>query len=255
MSTCEYSHLDGSYVLGALSPSERQEFERHLEGCAECSAAVRQLAGLPGLLARVDADVLTTPAREEPPPNTLLPALVREVRRSQRRRTYLMAGAAAAATVTVALGSLALAGDFSSDETPVADPRPGLSASATPGPSDPTPSDTGNPDASPAAGQKMVAVGQVPVRASVAFESVPWGTRLSLTCTYTADSDPYHGAQWASYALVVRTRDGRAEQVATWRALPGRTMMLDAATASRWGDIASVEVRAADGKPVLKLTT
>lgn len=240
MSTCEYSHLDGSYVLGALAPTERQEFERHLEGCAECSAAVRQLAGLPGLLSRIDAEVLTSPAVEEAPPDTLLPALVREVRRSQRRRTYLLAGAAAAATVTVAVGSLALAGDFSNDGAPVADPRPGVSASRTPG---------------PAQGEEMVAVGHVPVRASVAYESVPWGTRLSLTCTYAADGDPYHGTARASYALVVRTRDGRAEQVATWRALPGRTMMLDAATASRWGDIASVEVRTADGKPVLKLTT
>jgi hypothetical protein len=240
MSSCEHSHLDGSYVLGALAPAERQEFERHLAGCAECSAAVRQLAGLPGLLARVDSDVLTTPAHEEQPPDTLLPALVREVRRSRRRRSYLMAAGAAAATVTVALGSLALAGDLGNDGARVADPRPGLSGPATPG---------------PAAGREMVAVGQGAVRANVAFESVPWGTRLSLTCTYTAAGDPYAGDQGASYSLVVRTHDGRTEQVATWRALPGRTMTLDAATASRRGDIASVEVRTAGGQPVLKLTT
>ena len=28
--TCEHAHLDGSYVLGALSPAERQRFEQHL---------------------------------------------------------------------------------------------------------------------------------------------------------------------------------------------------------------------------------
>ena len=46
MSTCEYAHLDGSYVLGALSPAERQEFEQHLADCAACSA-VGARAGRP----------------------------------------------------------------------------------------------------------------------------------------------------------------------------------------------------------------
>ena len=32
--------------------------------------------------------------------------------------------------------------------------------------------------------------------------------------------------------MIVHTRDGASEQVATWRALPGRTMRLTAATAS-----------------------
>ena len=246
MNTCEYSHLDGSYVLGALSPAERQEFERHLETCTTCAAAVRQLAGLPGLLARVDADVLVAPPAQEAPPDTLLPALVREVRRSGRRRSYLAAGAAAAAMVAVSVGSLALAGDLSGDETTSAGPQPTSTAS---------PAGSASTDPTPARGQEMVPVGQVPVQASVAFESVPWGTRLSLTCTYTTGGDPYQGDQWASYSLFVRTHDGRAEQVATWRALPGRTMMLDAATASRREEIASVEVRTAGGEPVLKLRT
>jgi hypothetical protein len=240
VNTCEYSHLDGSYVLGALSPAERQEFERHLETCTTCAAAVRQLAGLPGLLARVDADVLVAPPAQEAPPDTLLPSLVREVRRSQRRRGYLAAGAAAAAMVAVSVGSLALAGDLTGDETPSAGTQPTSSTSTAP---------------SPAAGQDMVPVGDVPVQASVAFESVPWGTRLSLTCTYTTSGDPYHDGQRSSYSLYVRTRDGRAEQVATWRALPGRTMMLDAATSAGRDEIVSVEVRTAEGQPVLKLTT
>ena len=238
--SCGFTHLDGSYVLGALSPSERQEFEEHLAHCRECSASVRQLAGLPGLLARVDADTLTVPAVDEPVPDTLLPSLVREVRRTRRRRAYATAGLAAAAAVTVTVGSLGVAGALGGNDTPVAGPRPGTSAGVT-----------------PAAGLEMAAVGQVSMRANVAFENVAWGTRLSLTCTYDAAAPGYGYGEphRASYALVVRTRDGRTEQVATWRALPGRTMMLDAATASRWADIASVEVRTAEGQPVLKLTT
>ena len=53
--------------------------------------------------------------------------------------------------------------------------------------------------------------------------------------------------------LFVRTRDGHSEQVGTWRSLEGRTMRLAAATAARREDIASVEVRTADGRTVLKL--
>ena len=88
--TCEHAHLDGAYVLGALSPSERLDFERHLAGCAECSRSVRELAGLPGLLAQVDVGDLE-PAAVPPLPPTLLPSLVREVRGSQRRRSVLVA--------------------------------------------------------------------------------------------------------------------------------------------------------------------
>ncbi len=56
-----------------------------------------------------------------------------------------------------------------------------------------------------------------------------------------------------TYGLFVVNRDGSAEQVGTWSALDGRTMRLTAATAARRADIASVEVRTTDGRPVLKL--
>jgi anti-sigma factor RsiW len=38
---------DAAYVLGALGPQERAEFEHHLRECAQCSAAVASLAGVP----------------------------------------------------------------------------------------------------------------------------------------------------------------------------------------------------------------
>ena len=56
--SCSYDDWDGAYVLGALAPGERLEFERHLAGCAPCTLAVRQMAGLPGLLGRVDGGAL-----------------------------------------------------------------------------------------------------------------------------------------------------------------------------------------------------
>lgn len=40
----------GLYVLGALEPAERGEFERHLQSCDECTAEVRSLAGVTAAL-------------------------------------------------------------------------------------------------------------------------------------------------------------------------------------------------------------
>jgi len=101
--------------------------------------------------------------------------------------------------------------------------------------------------------ETMDPVGDVPVRASVTLEQVTWGTRLGLTCTYDPDSVEYQLPPAVDYMLFVRTRDGRTEQVGSWRSVGGRTMQLSAATAASREDIASVEVRASDGRVVLKL--
>jgi hypothetical protein len=230
--SCELAFRDGVYVLGSLSPAERKEFEQHLAGCKECARNVRELAGLPGLLARVDRAVLEDPDVVEPVPDTLLPTLVRDVRREGRRRTLVTAGLAAAAAVVVAGVPLAVSGVLEGDRTPSA---PVVSASPV--------------------AQRMVPVGDVPVRASLAFASVTWGTRLDLTCTYAPSGEQYHHLPpRVTYALVVRTRDGRTEQVGTWRSLEGRTMRLTAGTSSPRNQIASVQVRTAEGRPVLELT-
>lgn len=232
--TCEHAHLDGAYVLGALSPSDRQAFEQHLVGCAECSRSVRELAGLPGLLAHVSVADLEDP--DTPPlPPTLLPSLVREVRAGQRRRSTLVA-AVAAGVAAVAVGGLAAGGAFDGAAGSIGAASPTSATASAHSPS-PVP---------------MRPVGASPVSADVLVAPVAWGTRLDLTCSYETDED-YEARPDATYALVVRTRDGREEQVATWRGLPGRTMHLSAATATRRPDIASVEMRTTDGLVVLRL--
>lgn len=235
MSTpCPLAHSDGAYVLGALSPAERHEFEQHLPRCKECSVSVRELAGIPGLLSRIDPSVLEDPAEPEPVPETLLPALLSEVRRTRRRRTYAVVGLAAAAVALVAV-PLGVSGVLSNDQAPAAAP-PSASASAP-------------------VEVAMSPIGGAPVRASLGLEPVLWGTRLDLTCTYEPDPDQYSGLPHsATYVLVVRTRDGKSEQVGTWKAIDGRTMRLSAATAARRAQIASVEVQTTDGRPVLRLT-
>ncbi|MEO5852875.1 MAG: zf-HC2 domain-containing protein [Nocardioides sp.] len=238
--TCDLAQLDGAYVLGALAPTERQEYERHLAGCHPCSRSVRELAGLPGLLGRLDASALDDEPLA-PLPDTLLPALLRETRLAERRRLLLATGlAAAAAVVAGVLVTYAVLGGAS--PTPQADPGPGASAGPSAG-SSPIAS------ASPAA-LAMAAVGRAPVAGRLLVEDVAWGTRLGLTCTYSGAAADAAGA---TYLLVVRFTDGRTEQVGTWQALSGRTMQVTGATAARRGDIAAIEVRLASGMTVLTL--
>ena len=50
------------FVLGALTPEERAEFEAHLVGCSECAAEVRSLGAVPAMLAQAVPQVEPSPA-------------------------------------------------------------------------------------------------------------------------------------------------------------------------------------------------
>ena len=227
--SCEFAHLDAAYVLGALSPDERLAYERHLTTCASCSATVRDFAGLPGLLAQVSPEVVESPQVPEPLPDTLLPNLVREVRRSQHRRRWTVGLAAAAAVVALGAGTVAVVAATGDDSPP--------------------------PQATPslAVAQDMTQLDQTSVWGQVSLTSVLWGTRLDLTCSYQEPTSAYQEGEH-TYALVVHTRDGGTEQVATWKGLPGKTMRVTGATALTTDQISSVEVQDAAGHPILELT-
>ena len=237
-SACAHAHEDAAYVLGALSPDDRGAFERHLPGCAACAQSVRELAGIPGLLARVPLDLVDPPREPPPVPATLLPALVRQVRRTERRRSWSVAAlvGAAAAVAVIAVGVAALG----NDDPPSAAPAP------TPSTSSPTAEPTSPPEA-------LRPVGDEPISGWVSLTPVGWGTRLDLTCSYAAESSDYPEPDWSTHRMLVRTDDGAVEQVATWRALPGKTMELTAATALASTDIVSIEVRTAADEVVLEL--
>jgi hypothetical protein len=87
--------------------------------------------------------------------------------------------------------------------------------------------------------------------ASVALTSVPWGTRLDLTCSYPRGAVGYESG---AYALVVRTKSGHTQRVATWNGLPGKSMQVSGATKAWKKDIRSVEVTTLSGSPVAELT-
>jgi len=209
-----FATFDAAYVLGALAPEDRQRFEEHLRTCDRCAASVRELAGLPGLLARVDSPAVLPDAG--PPPPDLLPAVLRRVRRGRRiRLAVTSASAALAVSACVALAVVASA--------PA--PVPALPPSVA-----------------------MTALGQFPVRADARLAAFDWGTQVDMSCSYTG------GRSGGEYLLVAVSRSGAETQLATWKALPDDTARIVIGTALRQSDLAALEVRLATGLPLLRLT-
>jgi anti-sigma factor RsiW len=54
--TCANTVTLGAYLLGALDPQERFEFEAHLGSCDTCRAELVRLAPLPGMLNQISLD-------------------------------------------------------------------------------------------------------------------------------------------------------------------------------------------------------
>lgn len=217
-----YAQDAGAYVLGALDPAARLEFERHLRGCAECSRSVTELAGLPALLATVPRDVAEQLGEEdvtEPAHPGLLDAVLARVdhaRGTRRHRRLLLVAAAAVALLAAVVGGVVAVRDGEA------------------------------PDVRTVALQETV---DGPLAVTARMEQVAWGTRIELDCRYEAAASPY--AAPPVYALVVRDDSGNVEQVATWRAVPGRDVTVQAATAVPRDRIAALEVRTSDGRTVL----
>jgi hypothetical protein len=214
-----FEHEDAAYVLGALSHEDRIAYQEHLQTCARCSAAVAELAVLPGLLARLPA-----PAVEpEEPPDTVLPGLLAHMRRRRSRRR--VAGAAAG----LAAAALLVAGTALATGQPPSAPGP-----------------AGVPVA-------LVDVGDVPVHADLRLEDVAWGTRITMTCRYDgpAPSGRYEPAN--SYQLVVvSANDQSTQSVARWQALPGRDASVAGSTDLSSSEIAKVQLRAGDGTVLME---
>lgn len=219
--TDPYREWDAAYVLGALGTKERLEFELHLASCPECSAAVAELAGVPGLLAKVPESEVGADWPEAP---DLLPKLARAVRRHRLRVRLLTVGTAAIAAAAAAVLAIALPLGHSESTGPVA-------KEAT-----------------------LSQVVQSPLHADVQLVSVAWGTKIDMTCRYTA-TDASNYPTPVDYAMFVTDGGGHSSQVATWAASPGSTVTLSGATSLRVGAIRSVDVRSVrTGKVLLQAT-
>ncbi len=231
--SCPLAHSDAAYVLGALSPTERLEFERHLPTCAACRRSIAQLAGMPGLLARVPVEAVEDPEPVDPVPPTVLPALVSRVRREQRRRTVLLSLGAAAAVAAVAVGAAAFQATRDDSRLPEA-----------------VPSSTA-PSVAPF--QDMDVVINYGMTAKVSLTPGTEGTSLLVNCAYAKSQDgndrTYH------YELVLVTRDGvRHPRIMQWKAGSGDNLRgISGWTDLQIADIKRVEVVGERGDAILQL--
>jgi anti-sigma-K factor RskA len=220
--TCRFALNDGAYVLGALSPAERSEFERHLPTCAECRESVTSLAVLPGLLGRLDP---ATAAPSANAPHTVLPrALASAVsqRRTERRRhtrnAIVMGVAAALVAVLVGVGVHVA-------ETATSPPASTLVYSAM-------------HQSSP----------NVSIEAEIALTPTDSGTSLTMRCWYP---DEHQGRSWPVW-LVVYPRDGdAAEQVGSWMATSGQEITLTALTHYATNQIGRIELQGSNATTLL----
>ncbi|PCN48917.1 anti-sigma factor [Curtobacterium sp. 'Ferrero'] len=220
MSDDRYADWDAAYVLGSLPADERLEYERHLETCDRCAAAVAELVGLPGLLSRLPADqaveIAEPDGRPDTRPESTLAAVAHRVRRRRRRRRVWVGATITAAVLAAVLGGLAV-GTARVDPSDVQ--ARGTSATA----------------------DRYDLVGERGLDVDLAVSGEPWGTRFDWGCSYG-------GRSWATdasvmYDLVVVRSDGSTVTVASWSAAGEDARGLSASTDVPRADIASVQVR------------
>lgn len=226
---------DAGYVLGALSPTDRAAYEDHLKTCEDCQVSVRRLAGLPGLLALARPDGLPGEELEPVVPTTLLPALTARVVRYRRRRVRVVYGLVAASVVVmIALaGSLLFRGPDTATETAGAPSNGSTQVTPSPAPVDET--------------DLMTQVVPGPMSASLELVDKRWGTAITVICQYEQGVDAS-----VSYDLAVIDLDGRQASGGSWRAVPGATSRVAAATSVPREQIAAFEIRLPDGRTILQ---
>ena len=215
-----YTTYDAAYVLGALSPEERAEFEAHLQTCDECTKSVHEMADLPALLRSLPAAALEDTAEESAvPPPTLLPRLLWAVQGERKRRRWVVGaigGLAAACVVALAvlLGTVVFSGSSSGR------------------------------------GVAMSQMTTTPIHATAQLTDVAAGTRIMLRCTYDMTS-AYQASE--AYQLVIVPYNGAPERVSSWLTVAGRETDVSALTKLKRSAISAIQIAPVNEPPVLQL--
>jgi hypothetical protein len=263
---CEHLHDSAVYVLGALSPPEREAYERHLADCADCRAEVAEFGDLPTLLGKLDPDVAQALAADDAPRGWAGPSAV--------PAAASWAGPSAvppddAAEASWAGPSMASATSVASAVDPLL-PRvldraqrsrrtdrrrrrwqtagtalvaACLGILAVIGVRS---AGVGEPDF--VAMQEVAA--SVPVTASLVLEGEPGGTLVRMQCAYKSTGAGY--GKW-TYKLYVVPKTGEPEELNSWTAGLGDEYDLKAHSQFQRGDIQKIEIRKGDGTPLLVL--
>ncbi|GAB3468924.1 anti-sigma factor family protein [Actinophytocola sediminis] len=244
MNSCTQTVTLGAYLLGALEPPERYEFEAHIADCDSCRTELIRLAPLPGMLNQISVEdfdeglhpgelyptapmpiqTLTAPAPQmlAPPPELLQPRTQREEPPPDRpgsqdtveftprpRRAMRRVLLAAAAVVVLAFGGVL--GWQALREQPPAE-EPGITWTGTAPESD--------------------------VRADVRLLDNEWGTELRIKM---ANMPPGHRC----YAVVF-DHYGRRETIGWWGTDHDEAEVISAPTSFQRSKIDRVEFKLED---------
>ncbi|MGZ0148948.1 anti-sigma factor family protein [Kribbella sp. WER1] len=211
-----YREWDAAYLLGALSAKDRHVYEEHLRDCAECSAAVASLAGVPGMLAALPADRALATVTAEPP--NLLPALTRNVQRDRRRQRIRYGALASAIAVAAAVVGAVVAIPLTKD-----DPK----------------------------GDFVVLSQTVSSKLSADARLVPepWGTTIEISCKYNELATPSERSR--GYELFVTDTSGKVQLIASWTSAPGTTVKPAATTKLKRDEIQALDIRSSETGRVL----
>ena len=221
----QYRDWDAAYVLGALSFEERKEYESHLSQCESCSSSLTLLAGIPGILGKIDSQTALALMQSEElatENSTVedsafikkLAARAAKAQQASRIRQSLVA--AAAILVFTSLGVAGGALLHSSGEV--------------------------SPSTAPASATSWHLTNLQPQIMSAALEisGKKWGTHFSWDCTYSKVA-----ASWPEstrYNLIITDSSGRKTIVASWSPSGGAAKGLSATTALPVSRIKMIEV-------------
>lgn len=270
----------GVYVLGALLPSERDAFERHLGECGICRDEVADLAVLPGLLGRLDAATAEAIAKDgesasavwnkrmalglDRPAAFAGMALVPEPLLGEEGVTAVRPGLSTAgdaqlggarrgeAVVLSLLDAARLRRVAGRRRTRARTAAAALAAACLVVIVGLTTPQLVADHPSGSAMTAMTAMNEVvpgtPVRAEFTLAPAEGGgTKVFMRCRYTGVTT----GQWM-FRLVLVARDGHADELATWTVGYGDAFEISAVSAMATADIGRVEVRRSDGSTLLE---
>lgn len=238
-----FENDDAAYVLGALGDDERAAFESHLASCDACAARVAALAPVHETLvaavraadesvivalrgdsaADPPADAAADPAADPARADELLDGLVRRVERRRRRYRWTIGamGTVAAAAVAALITVAAVA--------PRVETRPAAVFSG-----------------------EMTAVSASNVSATASVNGTPWGSEITVSCSYTG------GSAYQSddvYTLEVVDLAGQSHTIGSWTLARTNQVQITGGIDLSPGQIRAVEVARADGPVVLRMAT
>lgn len=224
----EYREWDAAYVLGALSYEERKEYEVHLAQCPTCSSSLALLAGIPGILGKIDSqtaiallDSNAVVSEDERWNDSIfikkLAARAAQAQRTSRIRQALIA----AAVLVICISTGVTAGVL----VHAKNGQPTLSSPAA--------------TAATAAWHLTNLQPQI-MSAELRITSKKWGTHFDWDCTYSKNAASWPAA--TRYNLVITDASGRKTTIASWSPSGGIAKGLSATTALPVSQIKMLEV-------------